>query len=434
MLKLAATAGALTVGGERAALAQTKVDQAKRGMPAPIIKDIQVIATAPGGGRMVIVKVITDQAGLYGYGCGTIEMRAEDVVDAVTKYLKPLLVGRPADRIEDTWQIMVNSAQWRFGPILNNAMSGVDQALWDIKGRQVGLPVYELLGGKCREAALAYVHIGGADAAATVEDAHKAIAQGYKVVRTGGVETPPKALWEAGRIDDPALGLRNGLTILEELRKQLGPDIGLCYDIHRNATPNQAIQFAKDTEHLKMFFVEDPFSVEDYPWHRELRAQCSTPIAEGEMFTNPMEYVPLIQERLIDYMRMHISDAGGLTPCRKAAAMGELLGVRTAWHGSGDQSPFGNAAALHLDLAIYNFGIQEWTPYNQLRQDMFPGHPEVKNGYVYANDRPGWGMDVDEKLAAKYPYSAVKDRPVTGRNLNGGWGDYRWPDGTIYRP
>jgi mannonate dehydratase len=314
-------------------------------------------------------------------------------------------------------------------------MAGVDGALWDIKGRQANMPVYELLGGKCREAALAYVHIGGSDPAKTVDDAHKVMAEGgYRVLRTGGVETPPKGLWNAGRIDDPALGLRNGLAILEELRKQLGPDIGLCYDIHRNATPNQAIQFAKDTEHLKMFFVEDPFSVEDYPWHKVLRQQCNTPIAEGEMFTNPMEYVPLIQDRLIDYMRMHIADAGGVTPCRKAAAMGELLGVRTAWHGSGDQSPFGHIAALHLSLACYNFGVQEWTPYNQLRLDMFPGCAQVKDGYVYANDKPGWGMEMDEKLAAKYPYSAVKDRLVDGRNLNGGWGDYRWPDGTIYRP
>ena len=434
MLKLAATAGALTVGGERAALAQAKVERVERGMPAPLIKDIQVIATAPGGGRMVIVKIITDQAGLYGYGCGTIEMRAELVIDAVEKYLKPLLVGRPANRIEDTWQMMVNSAQWRFGPILNNAMGGVDCALWDIKGRLAGMPVYELFGGKAREAAISYVHIGGADAPKTVEDAHKALAQGYKIVRTGTTETPPKGLWEAGRILDPALALRNGLTILEALRKDLGPDIGLCYDVHRNATPNQAIQFAKDCEPLKMFFVEDPFSVEDYAWHKPLRAQCSTPIAEGEMFVNPNEYVPLIQDRLIDYMRMHISDSGGVTPVRKAAAMGELLGVRTAFHGSGDQSPFGNAAALHLSLSIYNFGVQEWTPYDQLRQDMFPGHPTVKDGYIYANDKPGWGMEIDEKLAAKYPYSGIKERLVGGRNLNGGWDDYRWPDGTIYRP
>ena len=432
MLKLAATAGALTVTGERAAQAEARVERAVRGMPSPIIKDITTIQTLA---HLVVVKVTTDQAGLYGYGCGTIAMRADDVIDSVTKYLKPLLVGRPADRIEDTWQIMVNSAQWRFGPILNNAMSGVDMALWDIKGRQVGLPVYELMGGKAREAADIYISVQTSTPQAAIDAAHKLQqtkgCRNFKIFQPGDPGGQPKGLWDgkdAQDIYDPIPSMRYGLSVLEEMRKQLGPDTGLLYDMHRKATPNQAIQFAKDVEHLKLFYLEDPFGNQDFSWHRELRAQCSTPIAPGELFTNPNEYVPLISENLIDYMRMHISAAGGVTPCRKAANMGELLGIRTSWHGSGDISPVGQMAAVHMDVALYNFGIQEWSESSDLEKEIFKGCAEVKNGYAYPNDAPGWGIEVDEALAAKHPPAPAKD------GLNGGWGPRRWPDGTIYFP
>jgi mannonate dehydratase len=430
-------AGAMTVLAQREAKAQAKVEQAARGTPSPIIKDIQVIATQPGGSRLTVVKVLTNQDGLYGYGCGTFAMRAEVVNVAIDKYLKPLLVGRPADRIEDTWQMMVNSGQWRFGPVLNNAMSGVDEALWDIKGRQAGVPVYELLGGKCREAADVYISVSNVDAAHAVDGARKLQAQGvrnFKIFQPGDPGGQPKGLWTGVEIYDPGPSMRSGLSMLEELRKQLGDGVGLLYDMHRKATPNEAIQFAKDVEHLKLFYLEDPFGNQDFAWHRMLRQQCSTPIAPGELFTNPNEYVPLISERLIDYMRMHVSAAGGVTPCRKAAAMGELLGVRTSWHGSGDISPIGHMANVHLDLACYNFGIQEWSPYNQTVQEVFKGCAQVKDGYVYANDAPGWGIEVDEKLAAKYPYGTSQGNREGEKNLNGGWGDYRWPDGTIYFP
>jgi mannonate dehydratase len=437
MLKLAATVGALSVCGERAAMAEAKVAQATRATPSPIIKDIQVIAVQPGQ-RLSVVKVITDQAGLYGYGCGTFAMRAELVNVAVDRYLKPLLVGRPADRIEDTWQIMVNSGQWRFGPVLNNAMSGVDEALWDIKGRQANMPVYELLGGKCREAAQTYAGLDTArlsrDPAKAMDGYRQLMAMGFKIFRMGEGDSgpPPKGLWEGVEIYDPVPVLRAEIKLLEQLRKELGDDVSFVYDIHRKATPNEAIQFCKDVEHLKMFYVEDPFSNQDIPYYRLLRQQCNTPIAMGELFTNPNEYVPLISERLIDYMRMHVSAAGGVTPCRKAAAMGELLGVRTSWHGSPDISPIGHMANVHLDVACYNTGIQEWRGYSDLTKEIFQGVPEVKNGYIYPNDKPGWGIEVDEKLAAKYPYGTGETG--TAKKLNGGWGDYRWPDGTIYHP
>jgi mannonate dehydratase len=423
--------------GQREAEAQAKVERATRGMPTPIIKDIQAIGLQPAGSRLTIVKVTTDQPGLYGWGCATIAMRAEVVDVAVNKYLKPLLVGRPADRIEDTWQMMVNSAQWRFGPILNNAMSGVDEALWDIKGRQVGMPVYELWGGKCREAVDTYWGMDNADNSPgftkAIDGVRQAMAQGFRNFRAfnpnGG---NPKGLWDAVQVSDFGPALRQALSLLEECRKQLGPDVGLAFDVHRKATPNQAIQFAKDTEHLKMLFVEDPFSNQDFAWHKTLRQQCSTPIAVGELFTNPNEWVPLVAGREVDYIRSHVSALGGVTPCRKQAAMMELMGIRSLWHGSPDISPIGHMANVHLGVACYATGYQEWRGYSDLTREIFQGAVTVKNGYVYPNDKPGWGIEVNEALAAKYPYG-TGEKGVAAK-LNGGWGDYRWPDGTIYHP
>jgi mannonate dehydratase len=436
MLKLAATAGALAVTTERAVKAQEKVEKASRGMPSPIIKDIQVITY----NRLTVVKIVTDQPGLYGYGCGTISMRSEVVTTDVEKYLKPLLLGRPADRIEDTWQMMVNSAQWRFDPIMNNSMSGVDEALWDIKGRQAGVPVYELLGGKCREAVMAYTDLAAVripnppDVQGMIDGYRKLMAMGFKAIRAGARDPKaPPSLWDATVTSDSKVNFATQMAFFEECRKQLGFDVGLIFDVHRNySNPTESVQFCTDIEPLKMFYIEDPFSIEDIPYYKQIRQHCNTPIAMGEMFVNPNEYVPLINERLIDYMRIHISAAGGVTPCRKAAAMGELLGVRTSWHGSPDISPIGHMANVHLDVSCYNTGIQEWRGYSDLTKEIFSGCIEAKDGYLYPNDKPGWGIEIDEKLAAKYP-------PGTGekgsaQKLNGGWGDYRRADGTIYRP
>jgi mannonate dehydratase len=218
--------------------------------------------------------------------------------------------------------------------------------------------------------------------------------------------------------------------MLEECRKQLGDEIELLHDIHERFTPNQAVQFAKAVEPLRLFFLEDPLSPEDIAYFRQIRQQCATPIAMGELFNSPHEWLPLMSERLIDYIRIHVSQAGGLTPCRKIAALGELFGVRTAWHGPGDVSPIGHMANVTLDVACYNFGVQEYSPFSEASREVFRGCPVMKDGYLYANEAPGWGIEVDEKAAAKYPYGNEKgDR---GR-LNGGWGEVRKRDGTIVK-
>ncbi|HYS46982.1 MAG TPA: enolase C-terminal domain-like protein, partial [Rhizomicrobium sp.] len=214
--------------------------------------------------------------------------------------------------------------------------------------------------------------------------------------------------------------------LFEAARKELGPEIELLHDAHERYTPTEAIQFAKDLEQYRLFFLEDVLSPEDIVWFKNIREASSTPLAMGELFNSPHEWTPLIKDRLIDYMRMHLSQMGGLTPARKVAAMGEIMSVRTAWHGPGDVSPIGHAAMIHLDLNITNFGIQEFTPFNDAEKAIFKGVPEMRGGYYYANDRPGWGIEIDETEAAKHPFR--RNDP-----LNGGWGVIRLPDGQIVK-
>jgi len=439
ILKSIATAGLAGLLTPREEKAQQTVEKAVRGLPRPKIKDITVIETAPAGVRLDVVKITTDQDGLYGYGCATFTQRADLVKPAVEKYLKPFLMGKTTDRIEDIWQSCYDSSYWKNGPVLNNAISGIDQALWDIKGRQAGMPVYQLAGGKCREAAAAYGHADGAEPANTVESAKRYIAQGFRHVRVqvgvpgmsgygagrGGAAATVKALTDKP-LFEPAYYTRRALKLFEVCRQELGDEIELLHDMHERVSPNQAVQFCKDAEKFKLFFLEDPLSPEDIAYFRQIRQQCASPIAMGELFNSPHEWTPLISERLIDYIRVHVSQTGGFTPARKIAIMSEMFGVKTAWHGPGDVSPIGHMANVTLDVVSYNFGIQEYSPFNQRTQEIFHGCPEMKNGYLWVSEKPGWGIEIDEKAAAKAPF--------TDRNgLNGGWGEIRRADGTVIK-
>ncbi|HEX4169889.1 MAG TPA: enolase C-terminal domain-like protein [Bryobacteraceae bacterium] len=409
-----------------------------RGMAVPKIKDVSVIATAPAGVRLVVVKIQTDQDGLYGYGCATFTQRADLVVGAVERYLKPFLIGRPTDAIEDLWRAMYNSSYWRNGPVLNNAISGVDQALWDIKGRQANMPVYELLGGKCRRGALIYSHASGAEKEETIEQAKKLMAQGIKAVRLQ-VGVPGQAAYGAsnggGRrseegdpVFEPETYVRRTLALFEAARKELGPEIEILHDAHERVSPRLAVQFAKDLEQFRLFYLEDVLSPENIEYFKQVRANCTTPLAMGELFNNPHEWNLVIKSSLIDYIRVHVSQAGGLTPARRIAALAEEFQVRTAWHGPGDVSPIGHCANVTLDLVCYNFGIQEWTFPSEKLNEVFDGYPVYKDGYVFANEKAGWGVEINEKAAAKYPFGSEKGER---KQLNGGWGVVRLPDGTV---
>ncbi len=435
-LKSLAGASALAAT-PRIAAADELTSRATRGIPAPRIRDISVIECEPDGVRLTVVKITTDQDGLYGYGCATFTQRADLVKPAVEKYLKPFLLGKTTDRIEDIWQSCYDSSYWKNGPVLNNAISGIDQALWDIKGRQAGMPVYQLAGGKCREAADTYAHASGDEFEEVVVNAKEYLAKGFRNVRVQ-VGLPgmagygshhkddgrPKALHDKP-LFDPAAQFRRALKLLEICRRDLGDEVELLHDMHERLTPNLAVQFCKEAEPFHMFFLEDPLSPEDLGYFRQIRQNCATPISMGELFNSPHEWQPLISEQLIDYIRVHVSEAGGFSPARKIAIFAEQFGVKTAWHGPGDVSPVGHMANVTLDLVSYNFGIQEYSPFNERAQAIFRGCPEWRDGYLWASEKPGWGIEIDETEAAKAPF--------TQSPRNGGWGEIRLRDGTVIK-
>ena len=318
-------------------------------------------------------------------------------------------------------------------------------ALWDIKGKRAGMPVYQLLGGKCRFGAALYAHTSGRDfpggggprpaghgeglqarpraarhpgAMAT----YGASAEREPIPEPGSYgPTSPRNVWEPGRY------CREIPKLFEHLRSKLGDDVELLHDVHERISPSQAIKLCKDLEPYHPYFVEDPFPPEQNDHFRILRQQCATPIAMGELFNTQHEYVPLIANRLIDFIRIHISQIGGLSMARKVAALAEFFGVKTAWHGPGDVSPVGHAAGLALELASYNFGIHESGVFPDRTREVFPGCPETKDGFLYANEAPGLGIDIDEALAAKFPFP---DSPTFDHR----WGTTRNRDGTVIRP
>jgi mannonate dehydratase len=411
-----------------------------KGHPALKITDIKTILTAPANIRLVVVKVMTSEPGLYGLGCATFTQRPRTVETAVDKYLKPFLIGKDPAAIEDIWQSCFVSSYWRNGPVLGNAISGVDMALWDILGKRANMPVYQLFGGKCRRAVDTYKHANGANLKEVTESVRKAMEQGYRHVRAqmaiGGLST-----YGAGKGKDDAKGPLNSRTevweprkyctavpkMFEHLRKELGDEVELLHDMHERVPPILAMQLARDLEPYKLFFLEDPLAPEDVGYFEKMRHLTTTPLAMGELFNNPNEYVHLISGRLIDFIRIHLSQIGGLTPARKVAAMCEFFGVRTAWHGPGDVSPVGHAANVHLDIAIPNFGIQEGREFTQAEKDVFPGCPELKDGYFHLTDKPGLGIDLDEKLAEKFP---IKDDPPFDMR----WGNLRRRNGAVTKP
>ncbi len=395
------------------------------------ITDVQVVLTQPGLSRLAVVKVLTSEPGLHGVGCATFTQRIFAVQAAVERHVAPFLIGRDVDRIEELWHLMMVHGYWRNGPVLNNAISGVDQALWDIKGKRAGMPVYQLLGGRYREAARVYAHADGRDHHEVLDSARALIDQGYRCVRVqmrgygGGTnELHQPAGVGPGAYFDPRDYARSALSMIDHVRGELGDAVELLHDVHERLAPIDAVRFAKDVEPYRLFFLEDALAPEDVEWFATIRSQCATPLAMGELFNNPHEWRRLIVDRLIDFIRVHISQIGGITPARNLAILAATFGVRTAWHGPGDTSPVGHAANLHLELWSPNFGIHEWYRPSELEYEMFPGLPQVVDGYLHGNDRPGLGIDIDETLAARHPCEDVVED----------WTQTRLPDGGPTRP
>jgi mannonate dehydratase len=392
------------------------------------ITDIRTILTAPAGVPLIAVKMLTSDDGLYGVGCATFTQRFKAVREAIDLHVGPFCIGRNVDEIEQLWQMSMVNGSWRNGPVLNNAISGIDQALWDIKGKRANMPVYQLLGGKCREGATVYTHTGGRDPLEVEDSVRQAMAEGYRCVRVAlwgqGYNLPKPENAPPGGYWDAKASMRGTLKMLEHLRASIGFEIDLVYDVHERYAPQDAVAFAKEVEPFKLYFLEDPLAPEDLGWFKNIRQQSATPIGMGELFTTPHEWLPLVKDREVDFLRMHVSMMGGLTPARHVAAYANMYGVRTAWHGPRDITPSGHAANLHLDLSAPNFGVQECYPIPDEYYEIFPGTPEIRNGYMYANDQPGLGVDIDEAEAAKYPCE-IDAKP---NNVP------RAPDGTPIRP
>jgi mannonate dehydratase len=401
------------------------------------VTGVRAVVTAPEGMPLVVVRVDTSEPGLYGLGCATFTQRYAAVVAAVDEHVGPLVVGRhPAD-IEDITRLIHYSSYWRGGPVLGNALSGVDQALWDIAGKRAGMPVYELLGGRSRAAVEVYSHAAGGTVEESLDQAEALLADGYRHVRLqvggpglgtygapgtrgGYPRSPHPDGW------DPAQYLRATPRLFEAARQRLGDEVSLMHDVHSRLTPKQAVVLARALEPYRLSFLEDVIAPEHYDRLPEVRAASPVPIAVGEQIGNVTDAVRLIRDGGIDLLRLHTSAIGGLTPTRKLVALAELLGVRTAFHSPGDISPVGVAANLAVDVSTPAFGYQESHTYNEATHEVFPGTPVVRDGHLAPSDAPGWGVDLDEKAALRHP-------PV--KFLHERWSaGVRHPDGGLDAP
>lgn len=437
MLGIGSATGLLGLFGNSQARAETyETPSYAKGLAPVKIKSVKAIATAPQGSNLIVVKVETTEPGLYGLGCATFTQRAVAVVTAINSYLNDFCVGRDVDNIEDMWNAVYVSSYWRNGPVLNNAISGLDEALWDIKGKRANMPVYQLLGGKSRFAIPCYTHANGNTPEEVAEDVQKIMDRGFRYVRIqqGGYGAVGSTVTDKPDFKDAGFGmpddrymnentyLKTVPKMFEVVRKRCGDDVELLHDIHERVQPMDAINMIKKLDEFHPFFIEDPFSPENMEWFKQLRASTSVPIAMGELFNNINEFKMPMVNQWFDYIRVHVSQIGGITPAMKIARLGEWFNVKTAWHGPGDVSPVGHAAHAHIDLAVWNFGIQEAVSFSDKMLEVFSGCPTMKNGYMSVNEVPGIGVDINEKEAAKYPIGTKSNWQV------------RKKDGTMIRP
>lgn len=382
------------------------------------ITSAKVIISCPGR-NFVTLKIETDQ-GLYGIGDATLNGRELAVASYLSDHVIPCLIGRDAGRIEDIWQYLAKGAYWRRGPVTMAAIGAVDTALWDIKAKAAGMPLYQLLGGRSRDGVMVYGHANGRDIAETVDEVGKYIEMGYKAIRaqsgvpglasTYGV-AKDKLYYEPADADLPTENLWStekylnfAPKLFEALRAKFGFDHHLLHDVHHRLKPIEAGRLGKALEPYALFWLEDTVPAENQESFRLIRQHTTTPLAVGEIFNSIHDCRQLITEQLIDYIRATVVHAGGITQLRRIAALAELYNVRTGCHGATDLSPACMGAALHFDLWVPNFGIQEYMRHTKETDEVFPHAYFLKDGYLHPGEASGHGVDIDEKLAAKYPY------------------------------
>jgi mannonate dehydratase len=396
--------------------------------PAPqtIIGDFQamritqakVIVTSPGR-NFVTLKIVTDQ-GVYGIGDATLNGREKAVVAYLEDHVCPLLIGRDPRRIEDIWQLLYRGAYWRRGPVTMRAIAAVDVALWDIKGKALGAPIADLLGGRSRDEILVYGHANGADIDGTLEAVGNFLEAGYKAIRVqSGIPGLDKPYGVTGRpgIYEPADAalpsettwstpeyLRHAPKLFDAVRSRFGEDLHLLHDVHHRLTPQEAAKLGKAVEPYDLFWLEDPTPAENQEAFRLIREHTTTPIAVGEIFNSLWDAKDLIQNQLIDYLRCTVVGSGGITHLRRIADFASVWQVRTGSHGATDLSPVTLGAALQFDAWVPNFGIQEYMAHSAETDSVFPHDYRFENGMLRPSERPGHGVDIDETLAARYPY------------------------------
>jgi len=396
------------------------------------ITDARVVVSSPG--RNYVTLVVETESGVVGVGDATLNGRELAVASYLRDHLVPLLIGRDASRIEDTWQYFYKGAYWRRGPVTMTAIAAIDTALWDIKGKAAGLPLYQLLGGASRDGVLVYGHANGGTLEELTADLQRYVDRGYKAVRIqaavpglaktygiagNGVTTyepangamPQEDTWETTAYLDFAP------TMFAAAREAVGYGVHLLHDAHHRLTPIEAGRLGKALEPYRPFWLEDPTPAEEQSAFRLIRQHTTTPIAVGEVFNSIWDCNTLISERLIDYIRATVVHAGGISHLRKIFSLAELYGVRSGSHGAGDLSPIAHAAALHLDLTIPNFGIQEYMGHRDPAGEVFGTQYTFSDGYMHPGDAPGLGVEFDEEAAARFPYDP-KYLPVN-RRLDG---------------
>lgn len=382
------------------------------------ITDAKVILCSPGR-NFVTLKIFTDE-GIYGLGDATLNGMEKAVVTYLEDYCIPALIGKDPRNTEDIWHFFYRGAYWKRGSVTMTAVSAIDMALWDIKGKALNTPLYNLIGGKSRDRVLVYCHANGKEAEDTLEKVREKIAQGFKAVRvqsgipglehTYGVPKDNKPYEPATRglahedYWDTSKYLNFTPTLFRKIRDEFGDDLHLLHDVHHRCTPIEAARLAKELEPYHLFWLEDPVSGELQEGLRLIRKHSTTPIAIGEVFNSVYDYTTLITEQLIDYIRMPLVHGGGLTHLLKVAALASVYHIHTGFHGATDLSPVNLAAAIHFNMAINNFGIQEYMPHQEIVNEVFTTNYHFNDGSLYIDDSPGIGVDIDEKKASKFPY------------------------------
>ncbi|HNR76186.1 MAG TPA: D-galactonate dehydratase family protein [Parvularculaceae bacterium] len=383
------------------------------------IAEARVIVTCPGR-NFVTLKITTDE-GVYGVGDATLNGRELAVASYLQDYIAPCLIGRDPHQIEDIWQYFYRGAYWRRGPVTMTAIAAVDTALWDIKAKIAGLPLYQLLGGKSRDGVMAYGHANGRDIEETSDEVAKYVELGYKAIRaqsgvpglssTYGV-SKDKMYYEPADANLPSENvwsttkyLDHAPRLFEKLRERFGFDPHFLHDVHHRLTPIEAARLGKSFESYRLFWMEDATPAENQENFRLIRRHTTTPLAVGEVFNTIFDCQTLITEQLIDYIRTTVVHAGGITHLRRIFDFASLYNVRSGCHGATDLSPICMGASLHLGVAIPNFGVQEYMRHTKETDEVFPHAYEFRNGFLHPGETPGHGVDIDEKLAAKFPYS-----------------------------